>query len=201
MKFPLINESPEFLTDLSNITNFTPLNGVIFPVLTIDSHKVKTASYNVGSVLVKPETKKFVGSTFTADVNTYFHSNGSSICFVENIEWIDQPTWLNEDLATQVIDDAVNRGLTMKESYCPIFMIVSNRKTTLWGTHRDGDLYRIHHVLTSGDSRIVFYKDNTEVEYKYESGHSYVFDVSVPHNVFSYDDALRLNIVIDCLHP
>lgn len=201
MKFPIINdlETNLFFDDLHSVVNLTPLNGVVFPVMVMPEFKSRTTEYSRGQVLEIPRVSNaFEGHTFSAVINTYFHEGGSSICLVENVMWRNQPGWFPKCVG-DVVQDAADRNLTLRPSHCPIFLVVSARATKLWGTHRDGNLIRVHHVLTSSDCSIQFFKGETVVsETKFVANNSYEFDVSIPHNVVANDDQLRVNIVMDC---
>ena len=120
----------DFEKDLAESVLLTPLRSMIFPI--DDRGGIKTVSYTEleDNYLQKPvHSSKFVGLTFDAHVNTYFHSdNAAGMCVVECIEWKNKPLWFNRRLTDQLIEDANSKNLRVQNNSLPIFFIVSRKE-------------------------------------------------------------------------
>lgn len=192
----------EFELDLYTAVVQTPLKSMIFPIE--DRGTVKTVSYTEldGKTLNNPSlTSRFIGKTFDADINTYYHSDKeASMCLAENIIWKNKPDWFTEEFVDRLKSDVESRNLRVQKNSLPIFFIVSRKINAIWGIHRDSIPLRIHHAIKSSGYSIRFFNDNREIEeiIHFKENESYLLNVTRLHNVYSDDDSLRVHIVIDC---
>ncbi len=185
-----------FELDLAEATLLTPLRGMIFPLDNRGGPTTASYTTDYGTCLVKPVfSNKFSGKTFTADINTY-----SSMCIVENVQWIDKPSWVSAELIEELHKDADSRGLFVQENSMPIFLISSCKAAAIWSIHRDSIPFRIHHAVKSkGCSMIFFDDDKVKTEsVEFQENEAYVLPVSKYHTVYCKNDDLRVHIVVDC---